>query len=107
MVKKGDIMLKIDMKYNNNILYVDLDGLLTRKTSYKINNYLLPVILKHNIKCMVYNLSRIKTIDEFGIDAILNTKYAIKNNRGNIYLSSKSTNKNIKKLKIKYKLIEV
>ena len=44
-------------------------------------------------------------IDEDGIDALLNTKYAIKSNKGNIYLK-KCDNKNIKKLKIKkYKLI--
>ena len=98
-------MLKINMDYNNNVLHVSLKGVLNRTTSYKINNYLLPVILNHNIKCLVYEFNELKEIDEDGIDALLNTKYAIKTNKGNIYLK-KCDNKNIKKLKIKkYKLI--
>ena len=89
------------MKYNDGILYVSLEGVLNRNTSYKINNYLLPVIIKRNIKNLVYNLDNINNIDEHGIDAILNTKCAIKNNRGKVYLSNKTNNENIRKLKIK------
>lgn len=94
-------MLKIDMNYNNNILYVSLEGMLNRKTSYKINNYLIPVILKQNIKYLVYDLDNLNNIDDTGIDAILNTKYAIKNNKGIMYLSNKTNNKSIRKLRIK------
>ena len=100
---KGEFMLKIDMEYNRNILFVRLDGVLTRMTTYKINNYSLPVILKHKIKYLVYNLGRLKDIDESGIDALLNTKYAIKNNKGLIYLSdiNKNLNRKLHSIKIK------
>ena len=96
-------MLKIDMEYNKNILFVRLDGVLNRTTTYKINNYLLPVILKHHIKYLVYNLAKLNDVDESGIDALLNTKYAIKNNKGLIYLSdiNKVLNKKLHKVKIK------
>jgi len=96
-------MLKMDLEYNQGILFVRLDGRLNRNTTYKINNYLVPVILKHKIKYLVYNFKCLYDIDEDGIDAILNTKYAIKTNKGIIYLCdiNKDLNKKINKLKIK------
>lgn len=100
-------MLKININYTNNILYVSLDGILNRMTSYKINNYLIPVILKRNIKCLVYDLDNLNILDDAGVDALLNTKYAIKDNKGSIYLNGKINDKNIKRLKLKkYKLLE-
>lgn len=79
-------MLRMDMEYNHGILFIRLDGVLNRSTSYKLNNYLVPVILKHKIKYLVYNLFLLESLDEAGIDAILNTKCAVKTNRGKMYL---------------------
>lgn len=110
-------MLKMDMEYNRGILFVRLNGKLNRNTTYKINNYLVPIILKHRIKYLVYNLYNLEDLDEDGIDAMLNTKCAIQNNKGLIYLCevSKTLNKKLNKLKIKkteneltaFKVIEV
>ena len=96
-------VLKIDMELSKGILFVRLDGYLNRNTSYKINNYLVPVILKHKIKYLVYNLDKLIDIDENGIDAFLNTKYAVKNNKGNLYLCeiNPQLTKKISKLHIK------
>lgn len=93
----------MDLEYNQGILLVRLEGNLTRSTSYKINNYLVPLLLKQKIKYLVYNLWNLNDIDEDGIDAILNTKYAIKSNKGLLYLCevNKSLNKKIQKLHIK------
>lgn len=79
-------MLKMDMEYNHGILFVRLDGVLNRSTSYKLNNYLVPVILKHRIKYLVYNCFLLESIDECGMDAILNTKCAVKTNKGKLYI---------------------
>ena len=38
-------MLKMDLEYNKGILFVRLEGILNRRSSYKLNNYLVPVIL--------------------------------------------------------------
>ena len=110
-------MLKMDMEYSRGILFVRLNGKLNRKTTYKINNSLLTILLKHRIKYLVYNLYNLEDIDEDGIDAILNTKSAIKQNDGLIYVCevNKILNKAINRLKIKkidnemiaYKVIEV
>lgn len=110
-------MLKMDLEYNGGILFVRLNGILNRKSSYKINCYLNPVLKKHKIKYLVYNLFFLQDIDESGIDAITNTKVEIKENRGTIAIcevSEKIRNK-LKRLKITkieneseaFKLIEV
>lgn len=96
-------MLKLDLKYNKNILFVKLDGNLNRTSSYKINHYLVPTILNNNIKYLVFNLGELINIDEDGVDALLNVKYAIKNNKGLVFINdiNKIVNKKINKLHIK------
>ncbi len=96
-------MLKMDMEYTKGILFVRLDGVLDRKNCYKLNNYLVPVILKHKIKYLVYNMYLLEDIDSSGIDAILNSKCAIKANKGKICICEVASDvkKEIKKLRIK------
>jgi len=96
-------MLKVDMEYDKGILYVRLNGVLDRKVCYKINNYIVPVVLKHKIKYLVFNLLELKDIDESGLDALLNTKCAIKSNKGKICLCEVSdiVRNKIKRLKMK------
>lgn len=79
-------MLFIDIEYNQGVLFCRLDGKLTRKNTYKISNYLAPVILKHRIKHLVYNLSAVSEMDSFGVDALITTKHAMKQVNGNMYL---------------------
>ena len=87
-------MLKMDLEFNKGILFVRLRGKLLRKNCYKINNYLNPVLKKHKIKYVVYNFFFLEDIDSSGIDAILNTKYIVKNNKGKIRMCE--INDNIK-----------
>lgn len=95
-------MLKVDMEYDKGILYVRLKGNLVRKVSYKINNYIVPVVLKHKIKYLVFNLLELKDIDESGLDSLLNTKCAIRSNKGKICLCevSEVIKSKIKRLRI-------
>ena len=96
-------MLEMDLEYNKGVLFARLSGKLTRKSSYKLNNYLVPVILKHKIKFLVYNLYELTGIDESGCDALLNTKCAIRANKGKLYLCEvpEEFTKKIKELRIK------
>lgn len=110
-------MLKMDLEYERGIIFVRLKGVLNKKCVYKINNYICPVIKKHKIKYLIYNLENLKEIDEIGIDSILATKCLIKNNKGKIYLCNVNNylNPKLKRLHIKItssettalKLIEV
>lgn len=96
-------MFDMDLEYNKGILFVRLNGSLTKKGSFKLNNYLVPVILKHKIKYLVYNLFELEGIDESGVAAILNTKCAIRANKGKICVCevSNEISKSIRKLRIK------
>lgn len=99
-------MLKMDIEYNRNILFVRLKGILDKKSSYKINNYINPVIKKHNIKCLVYNLDDLDGIDTSGVAAITASKYIIKCNRGVIYTCGKKERLNGLSKLVKLKRIE-
>lgn len=91
------------MEYDKGILYVRLRGVLDRKMSYKINNYIVPTVLKHKIKYLVFNLLELQDIDGSGMDSLLNTKCAIKTNRGKICLCevSDEIREKIRKLRMK------
>lgn len=97
-------MLKVDMEYEKGILYVRLKGVLDRKVCYKINNYIVPVVLKHRIKYLVFNLMELRDIDESGLDALLNTKCAIRTNKGKICLCEVSDDVRIKIKRLRMKV---
>ena len=97
-------MLKVDMEYDKGILYVRLKGILDRKVCYKINNYIVPVVLKHKIKYLVFNLGMLQDIDEAGLDALLNVKCAIRTNKGKICLCDVSDIIRLKLKRIKMRI---
>ena len=92
------------MEYEKNILYVRLKGILDRKVCYKINNYIVPVVLKHKIKYLVFNLFDLEDIDESGLDSLLNTKCAIKTNKGKICLCEVSDDIRLKIKRLRMKV---
>ncbi len=75
-------MLKINLEFQKGILFVRLNGNLNRVTSKKLNNYLLPVIMKHGIKYLVYNVSKINSIDNIGKKSLIKGMNAIIRNKG-------------------------
>lgn len=95
-------MLNMDLEYNNQILIVKLKGKLNRRNCYKINNYLYPLIKKHQIKNVILNLINLSYIDDYGIDSIIRVKYVIKNINGNLKISGYNDN-----IKDKIKMIGV
>ena len=96
-------MLYMDLEYCKGILFVRLDGNLTRRNVYRINNYLAPVLKKHRIKYLVYNLNSILDVDRSGVDALLRTKYVMKHIQEIVYLCEvpQSLKKYLRKLRIK------
>ncbi len=75
-------MLKINSEYRKGILFVRIKGNLNRRTSCKLNNFLIPAILKHKIKYLVYNLYNLDNIDNIGINALEKSARAIEVNHG-------------------------
>ncbi len=96
-------MLYMDLEYCKGVLFVRLDGALTKRNTYRINNYLAPVLKKHRIKFLVYNLFSVVNVDDAGIDALLRTKHAIKSNHGSVYLCEvpEHLKKTFKRLRVK------
>lgn len=96
-------MLKMDLEYKSGILFIRLEGNLTKRTNHKIYNYINPALVKHKIKYVIYNLQKLILIDEYGTDAILSSKCKVKKNNGKIYLCNVSEEvlKKIKRLRIK------
>ena len=81
-------MLNMNIEYSKGILFVRLIGKLDRSSSYKINNYLIPVILKQKIKYLVFNFDNLDYIDDDGKEALLNSQMAIETNKGKLYISN-------------------
>lgn len=78
-------MLKMDMEYKNQIFFIRLSGDLNKMSSRKINNYVIPVLKKYNLKKVIINLNRLNNIDSSGLNAILNVKCTTSNNHGKLY----------------------
>lgn len=79
-------MLELNLEYHKGILFVRLSGELTKQTSYKLNQNLIPMIQKHKIKYLVYNLYDLEKVDCNGLQALQNGQIAIQKNNGKIYM---------------------
>lgn len=92
----------MNLEFSKGILFVRLKGNINHYISSKINQELVPKILEQKIKYLVFNFYEVDDIDAFGMDAILNTKCAIKCNKGKICLCELSNylEKKIRLLKI-------
>ena len=75
-------MLKIQSEYVKGILFIRIAGNLNRRTSFKLNNFLVPAVLKHRIKFLVYNLYGLENIDNIGKKALQKGARAIEINNG-------------------------
>ncbi len=77
-------MLDLNMEYKNGILFVRLIGSLNRLTAYKLTDLLIPMIIKHGIKNLVYNFNELYNLDEIGNKSLLLGYNAIMKNKGNV-----------------------
>ena len=78
------IILIINMEYKNGVLFVRLLGSLNKLTSNKLVDNLIPIIMSHGIKNLVYNFSELDSIDEFGSKSLLLGYNSILNNNGRV-----------------------
>lgn len=79
-------MLELNLEYHKGILFVRFSGNLTKQTSYKLNDALIPLIRKHKIKYLVYNLYDLEKVDQIGLAALQDGRNAIYQNKGKIYM---------------------
>lgn len=90
--------MNVDMEYRKGILFIRLNGSLTRKYINKFENEILPIILKQGMRYIVLNVESLNSIDEYGIDALMNLHELIKRNNGRASLCN--LNNEVVRLKI-------
>lgn len=83
-------MLKINMQYRNGRLIVEIIGYLNKFTSFKLKDYLVPVILKHEIKIIIYDTTKLLGIDKYGLKVLKEGLTAVKSIDGQIYYEKDS-----------------
>ncbi len=77
-------MLKINMEYKNGILFVRLIGSLDKITTTKLIDSLIPIIIKHGIRYLVYNFNELNNLDDVGYKSLLMAYNAINKNNGKV-----------------------
>lgn len=75
-----------NLEYRKGILFVRLNGNLTRKNICSFENDVIPIILKAGIKFIALNLENLNSIDNFGISSLTNIYDLIKRNNGRFSL---------------------
>ena len=77
-------MLNINMEYVKGVLFVRLKGSLNSSNASKLIDNLIPILINHGIKKLVYNLSKLSSIDDVGTKSLFMGYNTILNNYGNV-----------------------
>lgn len=83
-------MLKINMQYRSGRLIIEIIGYLNKFTSFKLKDYLVPIILKHEIKKVMYDTSNLLGIDKYGLKVLKEGITAVNSVGGQIYYAKNS-----------------
>lgn len=79
---EGDKLLSINIEFHKGILFIRLDGELTKNTIDKLKNDVTNMIKDNGIRNIVFNMSNLNCIDYYGINALLNNYEICHNNKG-------------------------
>lgn len=79
---EGDKLLGINIEFHKGILFIRLDGELTKNTINKLKTDVTNLIKEHGIRNIVFNMSNLNTIDCYGINALLNSYEICRSNNG-------------------------
>lgn len=75
-------MLDINLEFHKGILFIRLSGSLNKNTVDKLNDEVNSFIKENGISNIVYNISNLKQIDCYGINALINSYEVSKTNKG-------------------------
>lgn len=95
-------MLILQIEERKESLYAKLEGKLTRKETYQVEQYLIPYIVKNKVKNFVCDCKKLKKIDIDGKYALLKTKVVLKKQKGEFLLCD--VKESIKKELIGYRM---
>ena len=74
------------MEYRKGIVFLRLKGNLTKRTAYKLEDYVNQIVLDQGLNNFVLNLNDLKDADLKGISTIYYTYDLIKKHNGELFL---------------------
>ena len=83
---RGDNLLNIDLEYKRGILFLRLDGMLTKSTSFILKDALGKIIQKAGIKYLLINFEKLYKIDDEGIITIIDSYNNYIKNKGKLLI---------------------
>ena len=92
LIRKGDIILTVNVLYRDNILLVRLKGELTKDTVYKLDKKVTKKVEGNECYNLVINVSNLKFIDYKGINKLLYNYEIVKKNKGKVLLCGNNLN---------------
>lgn len=95
-------MLNINYEFRKGILFIRLTGELNKNTVWKLKHEINDMIEDNGITNVVFNVSKLMSIDDDGINCLLDNFKLCKYNNGSALLCG--VNNNIKKKCSKYGL---
>ena len=96
-------MLDISYEFRKGILFVRLCGELTKKTSYKLQKEITDMIRDNGITNVVFNISKLISIDEVGVNNLYNNLELCYKNCGKVLFCK--PNKEIELFLEEYKFV--
>lgn len=92
---RGDKVLNISYEFRKGILFIRLVGELTKFTSLKLKSEITDMIEDNGITNVVFNISKLKFIDDEGISCLIKNFEICKKNNGSALLCSSNKNNKI------------
>lgn len=75
-------MIKINMEFKKGILFIRLSGSLTKSNNSEFRNTVFPIVLKNEFKYVVLNFLNLNTIDEIGIESLIDLNNIVESWKG-------------------------
>ena len=64
-------MLSLKYNFNRGILFIRLNGILSKKTNYILKDKILPLILLSKVSNVIINLEKVSYIDSNSINLLI------------------------------------
>lgn len=78
----GDILLNIETEFRKGVLFIRLEGVLTKDTVSQLNEEVTTLIKENGIRNIVFNIERLNVIDLKGINSLLYIYEIVSRNNG-------------------------
>ncbi len=102
-------MLNIDLEYKKGILFLRLDGILDKNTSFILKDAIKRIVNKAGIKYLLINFEHLYKIDKYGVSSIIDSYNEYLKNNGKLMVCGYNDNirSNLEKTKLKDYVLEL